>query len=190
MDASGTAGVKGPVIDTNPVFDSAHTLAAPPTTMSLVATPDATSTTKSDPLGSYTVAWAFTFGFAEGEYVAAPYDIVLTLGSNGGRAAPLSTASGANSWEKYPVTYDGWTWGTTCTNTQFGKTPDTADTETPTMVNKTPACAVDAAGSMVIRVADEDLTSTDWSTFLMKFDIGITNPGNKLGSTTIDYALV
>jgi hypothetical protein len=29
----------------------------------------------------------------------------------------LSTASGANSWEKYPITYDGWTWGTTCTNT-------------------------------------------------------------------------
>jgi len=58
------------------------------------------------------------------------------------------------------------------------------------MVNKTPTCAVNADGAMVIRVADEDLTSTDWTTFIMKFDIGITNPGNKLGSTTIDFALV
>jgi hypothetical protein len=62
------------------------------------------------------------------------------------------------------------------------------------MVNKTPTCHVETtganAGDMVIHVTDEDLTSTDWTTFIMKFDIGITNPGNKLGSTTIDSCLV
>jgi hypothetical protein len=38
LAASGTAGVKGPCVDTNMVFDSAFTSGAPPTTMSLVAT--------------------------------------------------------------------------------------------------------------------------------------------------------
>lgn len=73
LAASGTAGVKGPIVDTNMVFDSAFTVGAPPTTMSLVATPDSASTTKTDPAGSYTVSFSMAFSFAEGEYVAAPY---------------------------------------------------------------------------------------------------------------------
>lgn len=191
MAASGTAGVKGPVIDCNPVFDSAFTLGNPPATMGLAVTPDAVSTVTSNPGGAYTVAWAFTFtGFAAGEFVQAPYRIKLALGGNGARAAPLAGASGANSWEKYPVTYEGWTWGTSCTNTQFGKTPETAETPTPTMVNKTPTCAVDSDGNMVIDIVDEDLTSADWANFIMKFDIMITNPSNIIGTTTIDYSLV
>jgi len=189
MAAAGTAGVKGPVVDTNSVFDSAFTLAAPPATMALVATPDSASTVKADPGGTYTVSWTMTFTFAEGEYVQAPYRISLALGGNTGRAAPAATASGANSWERYPVTYEGWTWGTTCTNTQFGATPEDAEADKPTMTNLTPACAVDAAGALIITV-DEDLTSAAWGTFLMKFDIAVTNPTNKLGSTTIDYALL
>jgi len=68
MAASGTAGVKGPVIDTNMVFDSAFTVAAPPTTMALTVTPNAaTSATNSDPGSSYTVSFSMTFtGFTEG----------------------------------------------------------------------------------------------------------------------------
>lgn len=190
--ASGTAGVKGPVVDTNMVFDSAFTVAAPPATMSLTATPDSASTTKTDPAGSYNVVFSMSFAFAEGEFVAAPYEISLTLGDNGARAAPTALSTGANSWEKYPVTYEGWTWGTTCTNTQFGATPaDPTTDDTPKMTTLAPACAVDAVtGALVITIADEDLTSADWNTFLMKFEIGVTNPSNKLGSTTIDYALL
>jgi hypothetical protein len=191
LAASGTAGVKGPVVDTNMVFDSAFTVAAPPTTMSLTATPDSASTTKTNPGGSYTVSFSMAFSFAEGEFVAAPYEIELLLGSNGARAAPLATASGANTWEKHPVTYDGWTWGTTCTNTQFGATPaDPTTEETPKMTTLTPACAVDAVTGALIISVDQDLTSADWSTFLMKFDIAVTNPLNKLGATTINYALL
>jgi len=98
MAASGTAGVKGPVVDTNMVFDSAFTVAAPPTTMSLTATPDSADTDKTDPGGSYTVSFSMAFSFAEGAYVAAPYKISLTLGANGARLAPAATASGANTW--------------------------------------------------------------------------------------------
>lgn len=59
------------------------------------------------------------------------------------------------------------------------------------MTTLTPACAVDAtSGALIIDVTDQDLTSADWSTFFMKFDISVTNPSLKLGSTTIDYALL
>jgi len=113
------------------------------------------------------------------------------MSGNGARTAPASTASGANSWERYPITYEGWTFGTTCTNTQFGATPeDTATTETPKMTALTPTCAVDATtGALIIDIA-EDLTSTNWATFLMNFDIAVTNPTNKLGSTTVSYSLL
>jgi len=59
------------------------------------------------------------------------------------------------------------------------------------MTTLKPTCAVDAvSGALIIEINDQDLTSTDWSTFFMKFDIAVTNPTNKLGSTTIDYALL
>jgi hypothetical protein len=45
-------------------------------------------------------------------------------------------------------------------------------------------------GALIIDITDQDPTSADWATFFMKFDIAVTNPTNKLGSTTIDYALL
>lgn len=47
------------------------------------------------------------------------------------------------AWEKYPMTYDTWTWVATCTNTQFG--PDSSDPTTnpvTTLTNTTPSCSV------------------------------------------------
>jgi len=178
-DAS-AAGVKGPVVDTNSVFDSAFTLAAPPSTMALDVFTDATvGTVKAVPGGTYTVSWTFTFKtFAEGEIVEAPYRISLALGAGkASRAANSAWASGANTWERYDVSYEGWTFGTTCTNTQFGATPVDAEADLPTMTNLTPACAVNSAGALIITI-DEDLTSAAWDSFLMKFDIAVTNPSN------------
>jgi hypothetical protein len=71
------------------------------------------------------------------------------------------------------MTYSDWTWGTTCTNTQWGiDDADLTDT-TPavTLTNKTPKCTVTAktlTNDLVIPIV-QDLTSTDYSTFKIKF---------------------
>lgn len=82
--------------------------------------------------------WAAT------KVVKQPWNLVLKLGTN---VATNNRVQGTDdAWVKYPVTYDEWVWGTTCTNTQWGiDDADTSDT-TPadTLTNKTPKCAVSA----------------------------------------------
>jgi hypothetical protein len=100
-------------------------------------------------------------------------------------------SDGTITWERYPVTYDEWTWVATCTNTQFG--PDDADPATPppvtTLVNKTPACSV-VNGALVIKMT-EDLTSTDWTNFKMIFSISVKLPSNFIkAGTTLDATIV
>jgi len=53
------------------------------------------------------------------------------------------------------------------------------------MTNKTPTCSV-VNGALVINIA-QDLTSTDYSTFKMKFKISVKMPTNRIGAgTTVD----
>lgn len=94
--------------------------------------------------------WAAT------KVVKAPWNLVLKMSTNAGpNRVQVATAS---DWVKYPITYSSWTWGTTCTNSQWGiDDADTTDT-TPadTLKNKTPACKVVAGTSttdLVIPIA-------------------------------------
>jgi len=85
------------------------------------------------------------------------------------------------------MTYSDWTWGTTCTNTQWGiDDSDTSDsTPADTLTNKTPKCAVTAGSAtsdLVIPIA-QDLTSTDYSTFKIKFTVDVTMPTDLIGSS-------
>jgi hypothetical protein len=125
-------------------------------------------------------AWAAT------KVIKAPYNIVMTLGAAGTRAQDSTVAA----WEKYPIVYDNWTWVTTCTNTQFGVDDADLSDKVPavTMTNKTPKCSV-VNGQLVIPIA-QDLTSTDYSTFKMKFKIAVKMPSNFIGTgATVDAVL-
>jgi hypothetical protein len=125
-------------------------------------------------------AWAAT------KVIKAPYNIVMTLGAAGTRAQDSTVAA----WEKYPIVYDNWTWVTTCTNTQFGVDDADLSDKVPavTMTNKTPKCSV-VNGQLVIPIA-QDLTSTDYSTFKMKFKISVKMPSNFIGTgATVDAVL-
>jgi hypothetical protein len=77
------------------------------------------------------------------------------------------------TWVKHPKTYKDWVWGTKCTNTQYGKNDDdpATDPKAKTLKNINPACAVTSTTdyhTMTIPIA-EDLTSTDFTTFHVKF---------------------
>lgn len=183
---SGTTA--GPVRDVNKVFDSVNTDAAPKAFTLATAIPT-TSSTKVYPGDTTEVTWTFTMAtWAATDSIKAPYNIKMKLGLSPSRVQATTGLSGATiAWEKYPVTYDEWTWVATCTNTQFG--PDDADPATPppvtTLVNKTPACSV-VNGELVI-VMTEDLTSTDWTNFKMIFTISVKLPSNYLrAGTTVD----
>ena len=73
------------MIDSNPVFDSAFTLAAAPDKIALEATVDGT-TTGSAPGETYTVNWSFTFTFNGGVYVKAPYRLWMSIDTKTGRS--------------------------------------------------------------------------------------------------------
>jgi len=149
--------VHGPTMDSNPVFDSIVTVADPTGTFTVELTlPTVTSPeTVNQPGDSFTPDWKFTFsGWAEGSYLAAPYLIEMTLGRQTNR-------DGVD--DRWPHTYEEWTWGSTCTNTQWGATPASADDPTPVLANVDIACtAVD--GTLILSMVD-DLTSDAWSTF-------------------------
>lgn len=126
--------------------------------------------------------WAAT------KVVKQPWNLVLKMGTNAGNTArnrvQVATAS---EWVKYPMTYGEWVWGTTCTNTQWGiDDADTSDSEpAKTLTNKTPACKVQAGtttSDLVIPI-DQDLTTTDYSTFKIKFTVDITMPSDYLGNS-------
>lgn len=127
--------------------------------------------------------WAVT------KVVKAPWNLVLKLGTNSGLSRNRAQVETASDWVKYPVTYEEWVWGTTCTNTQWGvDDTDTSDSVGATTLKKTtPTCTVvtptgGATSDLVIPIA-EDLTTTDYSTFKIKFTADITMPKNLIGST-------
>lgn len=121
-DDMATATTMGPVIDTNPVFDSSFLLGNPDKTMSLdvavVVTDPVTSSTA--PTDTYLVDWTFTFAFDEGEMLAAPFDMGLSLTDNSASDRDLLDSDGnpwLYTWVRYPVEYESHTFGDTCTNT-------------------------------------------------------------------------
>jgi hypothetical protein len=105
----------GPVMDINRVFDSVNVDATAPTFTLAQAKITATgATAKEFPGETAEVEWTFTFGSTwDNKVIKAPYNIVMTLGAPADRAQVATAAA----WVKYPMTYDPWTWVTTCTNT-------------------------------------------------------------------------
>jgi hypothetical protein len=103
----------GPVMDINRVFDSVNVDATAPTfTLAKITATGATA--KEFPGETAEVEWTFTFGSTwDNKVIKAPYNIVMTLGAPADRAQVATAAA----WVKYPMTYDPWTWVTTCTNT-------------------------------------------------------------------------
>jgi hypothetical protein len=174
----------GPVRDCNRVFDSVNVDVAAPAMVLAATKIIPTAGEKKYPGETTEVEWTITMAnWAATKVVKAPYNIVMKLGAGGSRAQVATS----NTWEKYPITYDDWTWVTTCTNTQFGVDDTNTDDKIPavTMTNKTPKCSV-VNGALVIEIA-QDLTSTDYSTFKMKFKISVKLPSNKIvAGTTVD----
>jgi hypothetical protein len=177
----------GPVMDTNNVFDSINTGAAAPAITLAAAKITATgATAKEFPGETAEMEWTVTMAaWANTVVVKQPWNLNLVMDTNAARnRAQVSTS---NTWIKYPVTYDDWTWVPTCTNTQWGiDDADTSDTvPAATLKNKTPKCAVtstSAAHTLTIPI-DQDLTSTDYSTFKIKFKVSVKMPTNLIGNT-------
>lgn len=93
----------GPVLDTNPVFDSSFVTAAP---LALVVTAVKTAADVtaglSKPGDSYKVDFTFTFAsFTSGYKIAAPYNVVLNLADS-----PIT-----------PIDYTDWVWTAACKST-------------------------------------------------------------------------
>jgi hypothetical protein len=96
----------------------------------------------------------------------------------------------ATKWVKDPMTYKNWVWdAASVTNTQWGiDDADLTDTKpAATLTNKTPKCTVDdtvaTATVLTIPIA-QDLTTTDYSTFKIKFTAKVTLPDDILSKTT------
>jgi len=178
----------GPVMDTNRVFDSINTdAAAAAMTLAQAKITASGATAKEFPGETAEVEWTFTMSaWAATKVIKAPYNIVITLGKGGSRVQDTTSTT----WIKYPVTYDDWTWVTTCTNTQFGiDDADTSD-KIPAVTMKTTAPKCSVVNNALVIPVDQDLTSTDFSTFKMKFKISVKMPTNKIGTgTTVDAYL-
>lgn len=96
----------------------------------------------------------------------------------------------ATKWVKDPMTYENWKWdAASCTNTQWGidDADLTDDKGADTLKVKTPTCTVDDSKTTVtvlnIPIA-QDLTTTDYSTFKIKFTAKVTLPKDILKKTT------
>jgi len=104
---------------------------------------------------------------------------VLTLGTKAARAQ----VAASTAWEKYPLTYDQWTWVATCTNTQYGiDDADTTDsTPATTLKTKVPKCT--AKGQVLTIPIDEDFSKIG-STNKLIFKISVKLPTNFVGTGT------
>lgn len=175
----------GPVMDRNRVFDTMAVSAAPTSfTLAAAKITAADATEKKYPgetaLMEFTVSMA---DWANTVSVKAPWRLVLKM--NNQNANNRVQAATGSAWVKYPVTYTSWTWGTTCTNTQWGI--DATDTvPAVTLKVKTPACAAAATtttSDLTITMV-EDLKSTDYSTFKIKMRMDVTLPTDLIGTAT------
>lgn len=106
----------GPVMDVNRVFDAINTDAKAATmTLAQAKVTASGATAKEFPGETAEVEWTFSMAdWAATKVIKAPYNIVMNLGLAPNRVQGVATA---NAWEKYEMTYDKWTWVTTCTNT-------------------------------------------------------------------------
>ena len=178
----------GPVLDTNQVFDSVAVGAA-----SVDLTVTVTKTAVADqakvyPGESYSTTFAFEFGtFAAATKIAAPYNIVMTLGKLASQdrvQIAASTEANGYAWTKYPHVYEDWVWTPTCTNLLFGVADATDALKNPKMNTPAPTCTL-AGQTLTIAVTDKedglDFVTNDKATFKMHFDITIANPGDLIG---------
>lgn len=104
-----------------------------------------------------------------------------------GTNAAASRAQGTTgTWVKDAVTYDDWTWGSTCTNTLWGVVPADANTKAVTLTAPTPKCTnVKTTSLQTLTIPmTQDLTAKDYSTMTIKFTIDVKMPTNRLGKTT------
>jgi len=146
MNTATGATVFGPVLDSNPVFDSVAVGAAS-VELGLAVTKTATADqAKQFPGESYSTTLAFEFGnFADTTKIEAPYNLVMTLTGGTSRvqgAAPTTIPTAGYTWVKYPHTYENWVWTPTCTNTLFGIADATDATKNPKMNTPAPACTL------------------------------------------------
>jgi hypothetical protein len=175
----------GPIIDTNWVFDQIVVSAAP-LAMALTATKVVTDPVKEFPGETAAVDFVWTFASSVAATPFTPttgtsFMVHLQLGAaTTDRAAATDTAV-----QLYPIDYEDWKWTATCTNVQFGNdSEDTSVTPHPKLAAD-PTCT-DTNGELTFVVPSLP-TSTDWSTWSMKFTISVTMPADRiLQSTTVD----
>jgi hypothetical protein len=127
----------------------------------------------------------FTTGWvASKTVVKAPFNLVLALDNQSANNRVQLTTG--NVWVRDQVTYSEYTWGTTCTNTQWGADPADATKKATTLKAPTPKCTVTkgkTTNDLVIPIA-EDLTAADWTTLKVKFTVDITFPTDQINKKT------
>jgi hypothetical protein len=178
----------GPVLDTNNVFDIIA-VAADPSGIVLKAEQSKAKDYKKKIYPGETATMDFTITFTDTDawpatrVLAAGWNIVLAMGTN---AAHNRVQGATGNWVKDPVTYEDWTWGSTCTNTLYGIVPVDVNTKAVTLTAATPKCTnvkTTSFQTLTIPIA-EPLTAKDYSTMTIKFTMDIKMPSNRLGKTT------
>jgi hypothetical protein len=177
----------GPVIDSNRVFDQivVNTAAL---AMTLTATKVVTDPVKEFPGETAAVDFVWTFASNTAATPFTPimdgtsFKVHMTLGSSDAADRGAGTDAAV---QQYPHDYGDWTWTATCANVQYGN--DSEDTETtPHPKLATDPTCVDTDGELEWTMTTLP-TSTDWSTWKMKFTISVTMPTDRIGvSTTVD----
>jgi len=159
LPSGSTATQVGPIIDSNSVFDSVF-VDDEPNAVTLTISRASTDTELKFPGNTFKSLFNLKFDALVPGFILAPYNIVLTKKAT-------------------PGTADEWTWGTTCTNTKWGKesTGDPPLTWS-TLVAPTPTCT--ASGHVLTIAMTENLEFVS-DEFTAEFEIGVTNPINFIG---------
>lgn len=185
MTNDNTATVRGPAIDSNPVFDSVFTTEKPKK-LSLTVTKVVVENETNNRVGD-TFSADFLLKFPDWvdsvDEVTPPYDLYLSMTN------PSSRTSTTLVTQKYPITYEPWVWGTSCENNQFGPDNEVDATKPPKLSPTKQTCSVTSTSSVTtlklsFTAAAAKLTSKTWSNFKLSFRLKVTNPGNHIGKTT------
>jgi hypothetical protein len=156
--------------------------------MTLTATKVVTDPVKEFPGETAAVDFVWTFASNTAATPFTPimdgtsFKVHMTLGSSDAADRGAGTDAAV---QQYPHDYGDWTWTATCANVQYGN--DSEDTETtPHPKLATDPTCVDTDGELEWTMTTLP-TSTDWSTWKMKFTISVTMPTDRIGvSTTVD----
>ena len=104
MNTGSTANTRGPVIDTNPVFDSVKVYPSP---KSLNLDLHLGSTDPNTPGKSQEVRFSFSFpAFPVGYKIEPPYNIYIEITKPTGTDSIDRLNTNAITWDKYPHTYE------------------------------------------------------------------------------------